>query len=126
MPTGFFFHLHSIVGLGLDATVRYILPGEEFSELSPGEQIRARYEGSVAIGLGFCCVDPVPAGCGYDNSFGRSGDTLTTADFVGQEFVFTVAAAEERDNTMSGFFAWLFHLLLTAIVSLAFFFVKPS
>ena len=124
MPTSLFVNLPYIGCLVLDATVRYLVPGEEFSELAPGETVRARYEGTVAIGLGFCCDDPVPAGCGYDNVFGRSGDAITTADFVGKEFIFVAAAEEEIDNTsFTGFFAWLFHLLLTAIVSLAYYFV---
>ena len=126
MPTSLFVYLQYLDCLVLDATVRYLVPGEEFSELSPGETVRARYEGKVAIGLGFCCEDPVPAGCGYDNVFGRSGDAITTADFVGKEFIFVAAAEEEKtDNTsITGFFAWLFHLFITAIVSLAYYFVS--
>ena len=137
MPTSLFVYLQYLDCLVLDATVRYLVPGEEFSELAPGETVRARYEGTVAIGLGFCCDDPVPAGCGYYRVFRRAGNAMTTADFVGKEFLFVAAEEEdddddeddeddETDNSITRFFAWLFHLFLTVFVSLAYYFVSSQ
>ena len=117
-----------------DATVQFLVPGEEFQELNPLNpngvcdnppcQAAALVKGKVLLGLGCYCKDTArPVDCTTPirgrRELQAGGDLTTEVDFTAPLEV-TVAPEEKVGGGCTGFFCWFFELLASILSFLTF------